>query len=85
MNFLLLYNLIIKNKIIISKNMNNFWNNIYKFPRFLISVFIGFFLITLKPIFKLLKEEKNQISALIIINITIYSLYIIIKKMLDIE
>nr|QCI04499.1 hypothetical protein [Antithamnion hubbsii] len=65
--------------------MNNFWNNIYKFPRFLISVFIGFFLITFKPIFKLLKKENNQLLFLIFGSVFIYTLYTIIKTMLDIQ
>ena len=64
--------------------MNNFWENIYKFPRFLISVFIGFFLITLKPIFKLFRKQKNQLLILTIGSLFIYILYIIIIKMLDI-
>nr|YP_009296319.1 hypothetical protein Sebd_167 [Sebdenia flabellata]AOM65254.1 hypothetical protein Sebd_167 [Sebdenia flabellata] len=39
--------------------MNNFWNNLNKYPRFLLSVLVGFFLTTLHPIFKLFTNKKN--------------------------
>ena len=63
--------------------MDNFKNNIYKFPRFLISVFLGFFLTTLRPIFKSLKKKYIIINILIIFTAT-YTIYIVIKNMLDI-
>jgi len=64
--------------------MNNFKNNIDKFPRFLISVFLGFFLTTLKPIFKSFKK-KYLIVNILIACIIIYTIYIILKNMLGIE
>nr|YP_010171039.1 hypothetical protein K8K75_pgp027 [Chondria tumulosa]QSD57180.1 hypothetical protein [Chondria tumulosa] len=65
--------------------MLNFWENLYKFPRFLISVFIGFFLTTLKPIFKQLKGKKNKVLILIILTIIIGLLYTTIRKMSGLE
>nr|YP_009295251.1 Ycf33 [Dasya binghamiae]AOH77263.1 Ycf33 [Dasya binghamiae] len=62
--------------------MYNFWNNLYKFPRFLIAVLIGFFLTTFKPIFKLLKNKKMQIALPIIIIISINIIYLILKEMI---
>nr|QCI04130.1 hypothetical protein [Antithamnionella ternifolia] len=63
--------------------MNNFKNNIYKFPRFLISVFLGFFLTTLKPIFKSSKK-KYIIIKISIICLTVYTIYIVLKNMLGV-
>nr|YP_009391314.1 hypothetical protein [Dipterocladia arabiensis]ARW59458.1 hypothetical protein [Dipterocladia arabiensis] len=63
--------------------MYNFWNNLNKFPRFLLAVMIGFFLTTFKPIFKLLKNKKMKIATLIIIIITITGIYLIIKLMTE--
>nr|YP_009391930.1 hypothetical protein [Acrosorium ciliolatum]ARW60074.1 hypothetical protein [Acrosorium ciliolatum] len=63
--------------------MHNFWENLHKFPRFLITVLIGFFLTTFEPIFKLLTNKKKKIIFfnLIITGITI--LYLIIKRMTE--
>nr|YP_009398765.1 hypothetical protein [Kuetzingia canaliculata]ARW67951.1 hypothetical protein [Kuetzingia canaliculata] len=61
--------------------MSNFWDNLNKFPRFLISVLIGFFLTTFNAIFKLLKNKKGRIIFLVIITITIRIMYIIALKM----
>nr|QCI04700.1 hypothetical protein [Apoglossum ruscifolium] len=65
--------------------MDNFWNNLYKFPRFLIAVFLGFFLTTFKPIFKLLKNKKRQIIFIIINILIIMILYITLKLMMNQE
>nr|YP_010619348.1 hypothetical protein PNY92_pgp027 [Amplisiphonia pacifica]WAX03361.1 hypothetical protein [Amplisiphonia pacifica] len=63
--------------------MSNFWVNLYKFPRFLISVLIGFFLTTFQPIFKLLKNKKDRILlTTVIITITVLC-YRIIQIMTD--
>ena len=67
------------------KTMYNFWDNIYKFPRFLIAVFLGFFLTTFRPTFQLLKNKKTTSIITIIIIASIYSLYILINKMLGLN
>nr|YP_009393175.1 hypothetical protein [Bostrychia moritziana]ARW61737.1 hypothetical protein [Bostrychia moritziana] len=61
--------------------MSNFWNNLYKFPRFLTTVLIGFFLTTLKPIFKLLKKKERKILFVILVLIIIGTIYKTIKLM----
>nr|YP_010619932.1 hypothetical protein PNW48_pgp026 [Symphyocladia marchantioides]WAX03945.1 hypothetical protein [Symphyocladia marchantioides] len=63
--------------------MSNFWINLYKFPRFLISVLIGFFLTTFQPIFKLLKNKKERIVFMTIIVIITVLCYRIIQIMTD--
>nr|YP_010865200.1 hypothetical protein QQR83_pgp174 [Campylaephora boydenii]WGT74204.1 hypothetical protein [Campylaephora boydenii] len=65
--------------------MNNFWKNIYKFPTFFISVVIGFFLISVRPILQAFKKRKNIIPIIIIFNAIIYITYIILKQMLDLN
>nr|YP_009398329.1 hypothetical protein [Thaumatella adunca]ARW67515.1 hypothetical protein [Thaumatella adunca] len=65
--------------------MSNFWVNLYKFPRFLISVLIGFFLTTFQPVFKLLKNKKRKILFIILIAIIIRICYTIIKIMTGIK
>nr|YP_009399793.1 hypothetical protein [Digenea simplex]ARW69612.1 hypothetical protein [Digenea simplex] len=65
--------------------MSDFWGNLYKFPRFLISVLIGFFLTTFQPVFKLLKNKKNGIIIAFITIIIIRTWYRIIAMMTDIE
>nr|QCI04882.1 hypothetical protein [Bornetia secundiflora] len=65
--------------------MYNFWDNIYKFPRFLIATILGFFLTTLKPIFKLLKNKKTSIIIITILTTIIITLYLIIKLMLGLN
>ena len=65
--------------------MYNFWENIYKFPRFLIAVFLGFFLTTFRPTFQLLKNKKITIIITTITITSIYGLYILINKMLGLN
>nr|QCI08164.1 hypothetical protein [Polyneura bonnemaisonii] len=63
--------------------MYNFGDNLDKFPRFLITVLIGFFLTTFQPIFKLLTNGKRKVIFLILTIIIIKILYIIIKNMTE--
>lgn len=59
----------------------NLIENLYKFPRFLIAVLIGFFLTTFKPLFKSLKNKKNKIIFTITSIITLLIIQLIIKLM----
>nr|QCI06061.1 hypothetical protein [Delesseria sanguinea] len=63
--------------------MYTFWNNLYKFPRFLIAVLIGFFLTTFRPIFKLLKNKKQKIIFIIITTTIIRIIYLVLKIMTE--
>nr|WMP11915.1 Ycf33 [Laurencia australis]WMP12127.1 Ycf33 [Laurencia australis] len=65
--------------------MSSFWENLDKFPRFLISVLIGFFLTTFKAFFKQLKSTKSKISLILIITIIIITTHTIIRKMTGME
>uniref|UniRef100_UPI003001786A Ycf33 n=1 Tax=Anunuuluaehu liula TaxID=3049639 RepID=UPI003001786A len=66
-------------------HMNTFWDNISKFPRFLLSVIAGFFLTTLYPVFELLKDKKKRIFIIILSLLFIVIIYIIIKLMLGLN
>nr|YP_010198072.1 hypothetical protein LK227_pgp030 [Gracilaria multipartita]UAD86488.1 hypothetical protein [Gracilaria multipartita] len=65
--------------------MTKFWNNINKFPRFLFSVIIGFFLTTFYTIFELLKEKDKRLSISITIIVFISMITIILRQMLGIR
>lgn len=65
--------------------MSSFWENLDKFPRFLISVLVGFFLTTFKTFFKQLKSTKSKINFVVTLTIIIITTYTIIRKMIGIE
>lgn len=62
--------------------MSNFWNNIFRYPRFFISSVIGLILVILAPFKNLLKIPKLRIFLLLFIFLFIGILYIIITNML---
>nr|YP_010197867.1 hypothetical protein LK367_pgp032 [Gracilaria isabellana]UAD86283.1 hypothetical protein [Gracilaria isabellana] len=65
--------------------MTKFWNNINKFPRFLFSVIVGFFLTTFYTIFELLKEKNKRLTISIIIVVFIGIITMILRQMLGIK
>nr|YP_009732056.1 hypothetical protein [Gracilaria edulis]QHS70615.1 hypothetical protein [Gracilaria edulis] len=65
--------------------MKKFWDNINKFPKFLLSVIIGFFLTTFQEIFESLKK-KNRRQIIIVTIITLTStITFILRQMLGIN
>nr|UAT97895.1 hypothetical protein Ahn.fas.Kor.pt_132 [Ahnfeltia fastigiata] len=65
--------------------MSNFWDNVRKFPRFLISVLIGFFLTTLNPVFELLKQKKTRVLIILVSTSFFVIIYTILQSMLGIN
>nr|WOA02417.1 hypothetical protein [Gloiopeltis furcata] len=65
--------------------MHTFWNNINKYPRFFISIIIGFFLTTFRPIFELLGSEKNKILIGTIIIGLMFIILQILESMLGVK
>lgn len=63
--------------------MNDFWNNILRYPRFLISSVTGLILVILTPFRNLLKIKKLRIFLLIFLTILLISLYTILKNMIS--
>nr|QCI09148.1 hypothetical protein [Inkyuleea mariana] len=62
--------------------MDTFWSNLNKFPRFLISVLIGFFLTTFQPIFELLQERNKRFISIMVLCLCFSILYKTLKLML---
>jgi hypothetical protein len=62
--------------------MDNFWNNLRRYPSFFISSFTGLILVILTPLKKLFKIPKLRVIALLFIILFLISLYTILKTML---
>jgi len=62
--------------------MDNFWNNIRRYPSFFISSFAGLILVILTPLKKLFKIPKLRVIAFLFVILFLISLYTILKTML---
>lgn len=62
--------------------MNNFWNNIFRYPRFFISSFFGLILVLITPFRKIFKVGKLRSLLFLFILLLFLSLYNILKNML---
>ena len=62
--------------------MNNFWINVFRYPRFFFSSLLGLIFIILTPIKNVFKNPKLRISLTFGLILFLMSLYIIIKKMI---
>jgi Protein of unknown function (DUF751) len=61
--------------------MNDFWNNISRYPRFFISSLVGLILVILAPFKNLFKVPKFRIGLIISILTLIIIVYFIILNM----
>ena len=61
--------------------MNDFWNNISRYPRFFISSLAGLILVILTPFKNVLKIPKLRILVSLIILLFVFVLFIIIRNM----
>jgi hypothetical protein len=62
--------------------MNNFWNNISRYPRFFISSVAGLILVILTPFKNLLKIPKLRIVLIIFLFLFLIILYTVLKNMI---
>jgi hypothetical protein len=62
--------------------MNDFWNNIARYPRFFISSLIGLILIILSPFRNLFKIPRLRVILIISIFLLIGLLSLILKTMI---
>ena len=62
--------------------MNDFWNNIVRYPRFFISSLIGLILVIITPFRNLFKIPKLRILLSLFLLTFIIVLYTIIKNMI---
>nr|YP_010172828.1 hypothetical protein ycf33 [Eucampia zodiacus]QSH90663.1 hypothetical protein ycf33 [Eucampia zodiacus] len=61
--------------------MNDFWTNILRYPRFFISSLIGLILVILTPFRNLFKTPKLRVFVILVLFLSILTLYTIIKNM----
>lgn len=61
--------------------MNDFWTNIFRYPRFLISSLIGLILVILTPFKNLFKVSKLRIFLILFLLLGFTSLYLILRNM----
>ena len=61
--------------------MNDFWNNISRYPRFFISSLAGLILVILAPFKNLFKVQKLRVFVLLFLFLVIVILYTIIINM----
>ena len=61
--------------------MNDFWNNISRYPRFFISSLVGLILVIITPFRNLLKIKKHRVFVIIGFLLLIAILYAIIINM----
>lgn len=61
--------------------MNDFWNNISRYPRFFISSLVGLILVILAPLKNLFKIKKLRVFVILGFLLFIISLYIILRSM----
>jgi phosphoglycerol transferase MdoB-like AlkP superfamily enzyme len=64
--------------------MNNFWENIFRYPRFFITSFTGLIIIILTPFKGFFKTSKLRFILVIFIISSLLILYFTIKNMLGI-
>lgn len=61
--------------------MNDFWNNLFRYPRFFISSLIGLIFVILSPFQNLFKIPKFRVFVILSIGGFIIFFYLIIKNM----
>ena len=62
--------------------MNNFWNNIFRYPRFFITSFTGLILIILTPFINLYRTSKIKLVLIVVLILLLTSLYFILVNMM---
>nr|YP_009496526.1 hypothetical protein ycf33 [Actinocyclus subtilis]AWT39239.1 hypothetical protein ycf33 [Actinocyclus subtilis] len=62
--------------------MNNFWNNIRRYPSFFISSVAGLIVVILTPFTSLIKTPKSRYILIGFILISLITIFFIIKAML---
>lgn len=61
--------------------MNNFWRNLLRYPRFLISSLIGLILVILTPFRNIFKTPKLRLFLVLFLFLFLVSLYNILINM----
>jgi len=61
--------------------MNNFWNNVLRYPRFFVSSVVGLIIIILTPFKNLFKIRKLRVFLVLFFLVVIGLLYSVIVNM----
>ena len=61
--------------------MNDFWKNISRYPRFLISSLVGLILVILAPFKNVLKFKQSKIFLPVSLILLLFLFYITLKDM----
>ena len=61
--------------------MNNFWNNVSRYPRFFVSSLIGSILTILLPLKNLFKITRLRIVIVLLMCLTIMAILFVLVKM----
>ena len=61
--------------------MNNFWTNVFRYPRFFISSLVGLILVILTPFKNLFKNPKSRIFLVVFLLLFFITLYNILINM----
>jgi len=61
--------------------MNNFWTNVFRYPRFFISSLVGLILVILTPFKNLFKNPKSRIFLIVFLLLFFITLYNILINM----
>jgi hypothetical protein len=65
--------------------MNIFWENVFRYPRFLVTSVSGLSIILLSPLLKLAKKNLfSQIFAVIVVIVSLVTLSLILNAMFNI-
>ena len=64
--------------------MNDFWENISRYPRFIISSLTGLILVILTPFKNLFKTRKLRLLLIVFILLFFLSLFFILKNMTNV-
>lgn len=62
--------------------MNNFWTNVFRYPRFFISSLVGLILVILTPLKNLFKNPKSRIFLVVFLLLFFITLYNILINMI---
>ena len=65
--------------------MNDFWNNIYRYPTFFVSSVIGLILVILTPFRNIFKIKKFKLALILLSLLIISIIYFIIITMTGIQ
>ena len=65
--------------------MNNFWKNIIRYPKFLISSLIGLILVIITPFRNLFKIPKLRNFLILLIFLIFVSIFLIILNMTGLQ